>query len=108
MRKRRRRCRRVEESIHQEGKMSYPLGSVDLLDREFLDIRASILSLAASFDRIDRAGGSVGDDPRWRRIQEGLNVIRSDDLDRAEQVQLVFSRLYEENWPEQFGIELPQ
>lgn len=88
--------------------MSYPLGSVDLLDREFLDIRASILSLAASFDRIDRAGGSVEDDPRWQQIQEGLSRLRSDDLDRAEQVQLVFSRLYKEDWSEQFGIELPQ
>ena len=88
--------------------MSYPQGSVDVLDREFLEMRASILSLAASFDRMDRAGGGVGDDPRWQRIQEGLKVLRSDDFDRAEQVQLVFSLPYEEDWPERYGVKLPQ
>ena len=75
-----------------------------ILNREFLEIRAKILEIAASFDRLDRSEGSVRNDPRWRRIQESLDVLRDSAGDRAEQVQLIFSRQYEETWPEKLGL----
>ncbi len=84
--------------------MSSPLTAPQILDREFLEVRAKILELAASLDRLDRAADSVADDPRLRRIQEGLETLLSDTRNRAEQVQLLFSRQYDENWREKFGV----
>jgi hypothetical protein len=85
--------------------MSSVMTASQILNREFLEIRAKILEIAASFDRLDRSEGSIEDDPRFGRIQEALEVLRSSsDGDRAEQVQLIFSRQYEETWPQKFGM----
>lgn len=79
--------------------MSVPISAPDLLTRDFLEVRAKILELAACLDRFQRAGGSVEGDPRMRRIAEGLRLLQSaDQPDRAEQVQLIFSLPYEEGW----------
>jgi len=84
--------------------MTSSMTAQQVLNREFLEIRAKILELAASFDRLDRSGGSVIDDPRMLRIREALDVLLGTELDRAEQVQLIFSRPYEKSWPEKFGL----
>ena len=44
--------------------MSNTPDAPDLLNREFLQIRAKLLELAAAFDRIGRAQGTIVDDPR--------------------------------------------
>jgi predicted RecB family endonuclease len=80
--------------------------SEQILNREFLEIRAKILELAASFDRLDRAGGSPSDEPRLTRIQEALTVLKGEGPHRAEQVQLIFSRPYEDTWPAKYGLTL--
>jgi hypothetical protein len=85
--------------------MSTVMTAPQVLNREFLEIRAKILEIAASFDRLDRCEGSVEDDPRLRRIHEALDALRDSTGDRAEQVQLIFSRQYEESWPERFGMK---
>lgn len=72
--------------------MPIPLQAAEVLNREYLEIRAKILELAASFDRLDRAPGDVAGDPRLSLIHEGLDILKSDRDDRAEQVQLLFSR----------------
>jgi hypothetical protein len=77
----------------------------DVLDREFLQIRAKILELAASFDRLDRSEGSVAGDPRMKLIHQGLEVLASDRPDRAEEVQLLFSRPYLQDWRRQYDLE---
>lgn len=84
--------------------MSSVMTAPQVLNREFLEIRAKILEIAASFDRLDRCEGSVADDPRLRRIYEALDELHGDTGNRAEQVQLIFSRQYEETWPEKFGM----
>ena len=84
--------------------MSIPMTSTEVLDREYLQLRAKILELAASFDRLDRAGGSVDGDPRLSLIQEALDMLKSEVDDRAEQIQLIFSRQYEDDWREQFNL----
>lgn len=86
--------------------MSSVMTAPQVLNREYLEIRAKILEIAASFDRLDRSEGSVAEDPRWQRIQEALDALRDSAGDRAEQVQLVFSRQYEEKWPEKFGLKV--
>jgi hypothetical protein len=75
-----------------------------VLNREFLEIRAKLLELAASFDRLDRGGGSVEGDPRMALIRKGLDLLRSNREDRAEALQLLFSREYDENWRESYRI----
>ena len=84
--------------------MAASLTAAEIIDREFLEIRAKILELAASFDRLDRADGSVDGDPRMSLLAEALQVISGDQRERAEQVQLLFSRQYEDDWREQFGV----
>jgi len=85
--------------------MSEPMTAPNILDREFLEIRAKILQLAASFDRMDRSDGAVANDTRMKSIRKGIEILQSQVPNRAEQLQLVFSRDYESDWKTQFGIE---
>ncbi len=43
------------------------------------------------------AGGS-------QRLRDGLKILLSDDSERAERVQLLFSRDYDEGWRKRFGV----
>lgn len=84
--------------------MSSPLPASECLDREFLEIRARLLQAAAALDRIERSEGDVASDSRLVRIGEALGVLAGPGVDRAERIQLIFSRRYEENWRAQFGL----
>jgi hypothetical protein len=84
--------------------MPTPMAARAVLDREFLEIRAKLLELAASFDRIDRGGGSVDGDPRINLFSEALQLLQEDRPGRAEALQLLFSRTYDENWRERFQL----
>ena len=75
-----------------------------VLDREFLEVRAKILELAASFDRLDRASGSAASDPRVGQIREAIAVLLDQEPDRAERVQLVFSLPYDDDWRRAFDL----
>lgn len=82
------------------------MNSQQILDREFLEIRAKILEVAAALDRIERAGGDVSSDSRMKLIADAIRVIaigQSDPI-RAEKIQLLFSRTYDENWLEEFEL----
>lgn len=81
-----------------------PLTAPEVLQREFLEIRCKILELAAAFDRLDRAEGSVSKDARLARVQEALEILLDDKTDRAEQVQLTFSRPYDDAWQTTFKM----
>ena len=85
--------------------MPLPLTAPEVLSREFLEIRCKILDLAAAFDHLARAEGSVADDARVSRLREALQVVLDAGGDRAEQVQMVFSRPYEEGWQREFKIK---
>lgn len=75
----------------------------ELLNREFLPLRAKILEIAAALDRIDRSGGS-DDDRRFSLVRQALAALDNAHADRAEQVQLIFSRPYEDDWQERFAV----
>ena len=83
--------------------MSNPTAKA-VLDREFLEIRARLLQVAAALDRLDRAEGSVADDPRRKNLDKALDVLRGSEPRRAEQIQLIFSRPYSATWRESFEI----
>ena len=76
-----------------------------VLDVEFLPIRAKLLEIAAALDRIDRAAGSAAADRRMASIHEAIDALTTGPDDRAERVQLIFSRKYEDNWREKFGLQ---
>jgi hypothetical protein len=80
------------------------LSAPEVLNREFLEIRSRILELAAAFDRLERADGAVDEDPRLPRLREALSAVLSSDSNRAEQVQLIFSRPYDTNWQSTFKM----
>ena len=82
------------------------MNSKQILDREFLEIRAKILEVAAALDRIERADDDVSNDSRMALIADAINVIAQEQSDpiRAEKIQLLFSRAYDEKWLEEFAI----
>lgn len=84
--------------------MSAPAAAQEVLSREFFEIRAKILELAAALDRLDRAAGSVEADERMQRIQRGLKALAETSDGRAERVQLIFSLSYEETWRHDFQL----
>lgn len=81
------------------------LTALETLNREFLEIRCRILDLAAMLDRLERTGENVADDPRLKRIQEALDVLKKVKEDRAEQVQLTFSRPYDDGWQQTLKVK---
>lgn len=86
--------------------MPSPMTAAEVLDREFLEIRAKVLELAASFDRLHRSEGHVHNDPRVALIREGLEVLSAPDGDgRAEAIQLIFSRQYPADWRREYDLE---
>ncbi|MFT5301065.1 MAG: hypothetical protein ACI87E_000166 [Mariniblastus sp.] len=82
------------------------MNSKQILDREFLEIRAKILEVAAGLDRIDRADGDVANDSRVSLLAEAIQIIASQAPEpiRAEKIQLLFSREYDQNWLDEFAM----
>ncbi len=79
-----------------------------IVSESFLETRAKLLEIAATFDRIDRAvgGGSLGDQAADQRrlLQQATEILLSDSADRAERLQHLFSRGYDASWREQFDL----
>ena len=64
------------------------------LDHQYQEMRWRILSLAADFDRIERLEGGkslIKSDARIARLQQCIDVLKSNDPGRAERVQLILS-----------------
>ena len=59
----------------------------------------------AIFDGGDiRARWRIATDPRRTQIQAAIQVLLRPDDDRAEQLQLIFSRPYDHDWRESFQM----
>jgi hypothetical protein len=69
-----------------------------IMDEDFFSLRARILEIAAGLDRLDRATGAAPDDPRRIRLEQALALLLDGKADRAERVQLAFSRQYDSSW----------
>ncbi len=74
----------------------------EIWNRDFLPLRSKILEIAATLDRLDRAGGVQSD--LNKTLQQALAVLLDGKVDRAERVQLLFSRQYEEGWRKQLEV----
>lgn len=79
--------------------MPSPLKAQEVLNREFLEIRAKLLQLAAHFDRIERGTGDADLD-RINLFRKALEVLGDPDVGphRAERLQMIFSRKYDPQW----------
>jgi len=76
-----------------------------ILNDDFLEIRKSILDLAALLDRFDHApDDSATSDPRLEQIREAIATLTDSDRPHAESVQRIFSLAYDPNWPETMGV----
>lgn len=84
--------------------MNTPQPAGEILEREFLPTRAKILEIAATLDRITRGGETI-DDPRLERLREAIKLLLELESDRAEQVQLLFSRRYDEDWQKTLAVK---
>jgi len=77
-----------------------------VLDQFYLEARARLLEVAATLDRVDRGGMGSQDDPRLGLLRQAIHVLDQSTLknspDRAEQLQLLFSRQYDASWLKKF------
>lgn len=78
--------------------------SSEVFEQEFLPIRAKLLEVAAALDRLDRASGSVASESRRAQVRDAIQVLLRPEEDRAEQVQLIFSRPFEDDWRVKFRM----
>ena len=83
------------------------MNSNQILDREFLVIRAKLLEVGAALDRLERAEGDVSNDHRLQLIRDAIELVASDGPHRAERIQLLFSREDDEAWQEKFELTSP-
>lgn len=84
--------------------MTQPLTGPEILNREFLEMRCKILDVAAAFDRLGRAEGAADNDPRVARLKEALTIVLEEPAGRAEQVQMLFSREYDDGWQQALQV----
>ncbi len=85
--------------------MSNQRSATVVMDSEYLKMRSGLLELAAALDRLERAPGGIGDDPRRNRLEQAIQILHDSDQSRAERLQLLFSRPFNENWKQEFGID---
>ncbi len=81
-----------------------PKTAAEILDHEFLQVRAKLLDVAATLDRLERADGDVEDDQRLKQLRSGIGLLAGGEGDYAERFQLLFSLPYSENWREEYGV----
>lgn len=87
-----------------------------VVEQEFLQVRAKILEIAAFFDRLeaDAAGSASGSgagpsiskpsEERLKLLRAGCELLLDSDSDKAARVQLLFSRKYDEQWRNAMGV----
>ncbi len=80
-----------------------------ILTESFLEVRAKLLEVAATLDRIDRsldAGDPLPNEAQAQRKQLDLaiEILLSEGSDRAERLQQLFSRQYESDWRKQMDL----
>jgi hypothetical protein len=80
-----------------------------ILNDSFLEVRAKLLEVAATLDRIDRADASespLSSEAKVRRsrIDEAIRICLSQEGNRAERLQKLFSRPYEADWRSKMNV----
>lgn len=83
-----------------------------IVAESFLEVRAKLLEIAATFDRIERAsaGAELSESAAMQhdRLVEATKILLTDGSDRAERLQQLFSREYQVDWRQAFGLVVEQ
>jgi len=83
------------------------MSAEQIFERWFLETRSKLLDVAANLDRIDRAPSGRVDDPRLAAIEEALHILLGPGPDRAERIQMIFSREYDPDWMDGVSLVRP-
>lgn len=80
-----------------------------ILDETFLEVRAKLIEVAATLDRIDRSADdgsplSASQAAKRDQIDEAIRICLRDDPARTELLQKLFSRKYASDWRNQMQI----
>ncbi|MFK8110733.1 MAG: hypothetical protein AB8B91_00940 [Rubripirellula sp.] len=81
-----------------------------ILEESFLEVRAKLLEVAATLDRIDRAADDAGApltedlQPQRSRVDDAIRICLSEGPDRAERLQKLFSRQYDSEWRSKMDV----
>jgi hypothetical protein len=82
----------------EEKKMPHTVTAPIVFEREFLGIRSRLIEVGAAMDRIGRAAGYTGGNPRSDKIRQSVEVLLGNAANKAEQIQMLFSLPYDEDW----------
>lgn len=71
-----------------------------ILERHFLEMRAKLIELAATLDRIDRGEDSakISKDSRLILFRQATAILNDGRPDRAARIQTMFSDPYSADW----------
>jgi len=78
-----------------------------VVEQEFLQVRAKILEIAAFFDRLDPEDAknvSSTNADRLALLRAGCELLLDSENDKAARLQLLFSRKYDEQWRTAMGV----
>ncbi|MFK7734911.1 MAG: hypothetical protein AB8B50_02720 [Pirellulaceae bacterium] len=87
-----------------------PRSADEVLEHEFLQIRAKLLEIAAFYDRLDEAGLDQPDESaaeiseKLELLKVGCQQLVDNEPGKAARIQLLFSREYDENWRQKFSL----
>ena len=78
-----------------------------VVEQEYLQIRAKILEIAAFLDRLDpdyvKSVSNVNAE-RMKLLQAGCELLLDSKSDKAARLQLLFSRKYDDQWRKAMGV----
>ena len=76
-----------------------------ILESDYLPVRAKIIEIAAALDRLELASGEL-DHARFKQLSDALAILQQPAAagDRAEQIQRLFSRDFSDQWRSEFEI----
>ncbi|MCO6047241.1 hypothetical protein NG895_25355 [Aeoliella sp. ICT_H6.2] len=75
-----------------------------VLEAEVLNLRAKLLEVAAGLDRIDRGAEPLADAGTMETFRGAIETLLRPGPNRAERIQLLFSRAYEDSWRENMEV----
>ena len=84
--------------------MTTEMTAEQILNREFLPVRAKILEIAATLDRLQRASGDPSSHQQLKSLHEAIDILQEFEVGRAERVQLLFSLPYDQDWRDNFNL----
>jgi hypothetical protein len=80
-----------EETMNKQGLC--PLTTSQIIDEYFIENRTRILDLAAYLDRLMRSADNqpAAGDFRMQALEQALHILSSNEPDKVDHIQLVFS-----------------